>query len=87
MGIPLPEPAPGAPPTVIDFSRVTGRVNIRSFMLGVLGVLAMMYTLYFARPILMPFAVAVLLSFVFMPPVRFVQRRLKLPRSASAAIV
>jgi predicted PurR-regulated permease PerM len=70
-----------------EHARVGGRVNIRSLMLVVLGLLAVMYTLYFARPILMPLAVALLLSFVFMPPVRFVHHRLRLPHAASAAVV
>lgn len=72
---------------IISAARVTGRVNIRSVMLTVLGLLAIIYTLYFARPLLMPIALAVLLSLVLMPVVRFLRRKLRLPDVVSSGLI
>lgn len=67
--------------------RLAGGANLRSFMVGVLAVLAVLYTLYIARSVLMPFAVALLLAFVLMPVVRFMSRHLRAPHSVSAGVL
>jgi predicted PurR-regulated permease PerM len=77
----------GGPPTVVDVERFKGRVSVRSLMLTLITVLAVLYTLYFARPVLMPLALAILLSLVLMPVVRAMARRLRLPHEVSAALL
>lgn len=72
---------------VIDIARLSGHVSVRSIMLTVMGVLAVIYTLYFARELLMPIALAILLSFVLMPVVRLMQRKLRVPKVIGAFLV
>lgn len=60
--------------------------NGRSFGITVLAVLALFYTLYFARSFLMPIAFAVLLDFLFSPAVRALAR-LHIPLPLGAALV
>jgi len=57
----------------------------RSALVGLL-VLALFYTLYFARAFLLPIVLAVLLDFLFSPIVRFL-KRLRVPEPLSAALV
>jgi predicted PurR-regulated permease PerM len=52
-----------------------------------LFVLAVLYTLYFARPFLLPVMLAVFLVFVLRPVVRLLEQRLHLPLPAGAALV
>lgn len=47
-------------------------------------VLAVLYTLYFAKPVLLPIALAMLLAWVMRPLIRFLER-LRLPRGVAAA--
>lgn len=54
--------------------------------LTVLAVLAVLYTLYFARSFLIPIAFAVLLNFLLSPAVRLLER-LRIPNAIGAAIV
>ncbi len=61
-------------------------VDIRSLSLTSIFVLLFFYTLYFARGIFLPIALALLLSFLLAPVVRAL-RRLHIPGSVSAAIV
>lgn len=60
--------------------------NGRSFGVTVLAVLAMFYTLYFAREFLLPIAFAVLLDFLFSPSVRALAR-VHIPLPLGAALV
>jgi predicted PurR-regulated permease PerM len=60
--------------------------DVRSFALTGIFVLALFYTLYFARALLLPIVLAVLLSFLFAPFVRAF-RRVKIPPPLSAAII
>ncbi len=69
-----------------DTIRALQSVRIRSLALTLLSVLALLYTLYFARTFLLPIVIAVLLEFLLSPVVRFL-RRLKLPTPAGAALV
>jgi len=58
----------------------------RSVALTILAVLAVLYTLYFARSFLLPIAFAVLLDFLLSPAVRFLQR-LRIPTPLGAAVM
>jgi predicted PurR-regulated permease PerM len=57
-----------------------------SFLLAGLLVLAVLYTLYFARAVLLPIVLASLLALILMPAVRAL-RRLHVPRGLGAALV
>lgn len=57
------------------------------FVLTGLLVLAGLYTLYFARGVLIPVVLAVLLSWILSPAVRGLKRRLHLPAPWGAALV
>jgi predicted PurR-regulated permease PerM len=66
--------------TAIDSRRA------RSVDLTVLSVLAVLYTLYFAREFLLPIVFAVLLNFLFSPVVRWLAR-FRVPAPLSAAVI
>ena len=72
--------------TGTDMGRVPERVGIRSPVLTWLVVLAVFYTLYFARAFLLPIAIAVLLNFLLSPLVRGLKRA-RLPHPLGAALV
>ena len=75
---PTARPAPhGAEEPTPDLSRtaeVLEGPGVRSVALTLLLVLALLYTLYFARDFIMPIAVAVLLKFLLSPIVRALNR-------------
>lgn len=52
----------------------------------VLAVLAVVYSLYFARSLLVPIAFAILLNFLFSPLVRLM-RKIRIPSAVAAAII
>ena len=60
--------------------------DVRSIALTGLFILAVFYTIYFMRSILLPIVLALLLSFLFRPIVRGLAR-LKIPLSVSAAFI
>ncbi len=60
--------------------------DIRSFALTGLFVLALFYTMYFARAVLLPVVLALLLSYLFRPVVRALAK-MRIPPSVGAAIV
>ena len=60
--------------------------DVRSIALTGLFILAVFYTIYFMRSILLPIVLALLLSFLFRPIVRGLAR-LKIPLSISAAFI
>lgn len=68
-----------------DFSELAQRVP--RFVLMGLFVLAGLYTLYFARAVLIPVVLAALLSLILSPAVRGLKRRLHLPAPWGAALV
>lgn len=80
--------AAGRTPSEPDVSRlldfVQGPVDIRSLSLTGLFVLAALYSIYVAKPFLLPIATAVLLNFLLSPLVDTLVR-LRLPRSLAAA--
>jgi predicted PurR-regulated permease PerM len=61
-------------------------VEIRSVALTLLLVLAVLYTLYFARAFLLPLVLAFLLELLLSPVVRWLQQR-RVPTAAGAALV
>ena len=99
-GVPLPDPpselgaipplvsippdlgggGPTIPPPPID-----GGWNVRTKALEVLALLAVAYTLYFARAVLLPFTLAMVLALLFRPVVRFLRKRWHLNEYAGAA--
>ncbi len=56
----------------------------RDVTLVILTVLAVLYTLYFAASIILPFVLAVVLGLLLSAPVEFMNRRLKIPRMLAA---
>ncbi len=62
------------------------RIEIRSVAITGLFVLAVFYTLYFARGFLLPIVLAVLLDFLFSPLIRLL-KRFRIPEPLSAALV
>ena len=62
------------------------RMEIRSVAITGLFVLAVFYTLYFARPFFLPIVIAVLLDFLLSPIIR-VLKRMRVPESLGAALV
>ena len=63
-----------------------GPIDIRSVALSGIFLLLLFYTLYFAAPVLMPIAVAVLFNLLLAPAVRLLAR-LRIPQPLGAALV
>ena len=63
-----------------------GPFDIKSFALSALFVLAVFYTMYFMRAMLLPLVLAMLLSYLIAPAVRLLAR-VKLPPAIGAALV
>ena len=83
---PLLEEAPSEDPQVTQLRGLQRPISLAAVMLcGIFG-FAMVYFLYFASPILLPIAVAVLLSFLLDPLVRGLTHW-GLPRPASAILL
>src|SRR3954464_14368145 len=79
------EPAAAQPDLTKTEAAVEGR-RARSIQLTVLSVLAVLYTLYFAREFLLPIVFALLLNFLLSPVVRWFTR-FRIPPPISAAVV
>ncbi len=58
--------------------------SARDVSLVILASLAVLYTLYFASSIILPFVLAMVLGLLLGPPVTFLNRRLKVPRMLAA---
>lgn len=82
---PMGEGLPGSPPAGTDNQYSPPR-TIRSFALNGLFILAVFYTLYFARLFLLPLVLAVLLSLLLSPAVRSLQK-IWIPVGLGAAVV
>jgi predicted PurR-regulated permease PerM len=63
------------------------RSRLRSGMLSGLFTLAIFYTLYFAKAVLIPIALAMLLNLLLAPVVRGLRKYLRLPEGVGAALV
>lgn len=84
----MPDDKPSAPPRLTSLREVLlGGVGIRSFALTVLMLLAVLYSLHFAKPVILPVVLALLLSLLLFPLVRQLHRRLRLPMALGAALV
>jgi predicted PurR-regulated permease PerM len=90
--MPQPAPAPAAAgpveagPAAAGDRSVSTAVRIQSFAITGLFVLAAIYTIYWAKPILMPVVAAAVLYIVLWPLVRLLAR-LSVPTPVGAAIV
>jgi len=62
-------------------------VGIRSFAITVLLLLAVLYTLHFAKAVILPIVLAVLMSMLLAPLVRLMQRKLRVPMGVGAGLV
>jgi predicted PurR-regulated permease PerM len=62
-------------------------IRVRSRVLTGLFVLALLYTFYFAKAVLIPIALAMLLNLLLAPVVRGMRRYLRLPEGVAAALV
>lgn len=62
-------------------------VGVRSLALSGLLLLAILYTLYFAKEFFLPIFLALLLTFLLVPVVRFFKQRLHLPEYVGAGLV
>ena len=85
----LPFTAPVAEPTpesAAEGDDSPGLVHIRSYSLFFLAILGLFYTLYFAREILFPFSLAMVLCLLLRPPVRWMARR-GVPYFVGAAVM
>lgn len=77
----------GAPkPDLSKTGEAVDSTRGRSAGITTLTVLALLYTLYFARPFLLPIVVALLLSFLFSPVVRALAR-FRIPPPVSAGLI
>lgn len=62
-------------------------VGIRSFALMVLMLLAVLYSLHFAKPVVLPIVLALILSLLLSPLVRLLWQKLRIPMALGAAMV
>jgi predicted PurR-regulated permease PerM len=87
---PTADAAPAAPgaaePDLTKTSEAITSRQARSAATTVIAVLLVLYTLYFARTLLMPIVFAVLLNFLFSPAVRALARA-RIPTPLGAALV
>lgn len=75
------------PPGIAGQSELPGtHIDPKTFSLGVLAVLAVCYSLYFARAILFPILFAIILALLFRPVIRKA-RRFRIPDALSSAAV
>lgn len=79
------EPGPAAPDATPPQPQ-QAILHLARLAVSGLFVLAVLYTLYFAKPVLLPIALALLFALVLRPLVRALQR-LRLPETLAAAIV
>src|SRR6185436_16738354 len=77
---------PSAAESAPGLRRLSGERRAPSILLAGLLVLAVLYTLYFARAVLLPIILALLLALILTPAVRLLQR-MRVPRMLGAAIV
>jgi predicted PurR-regulated permease PerM len=61
--------------------------HVRDVCMVILTMLAVLYTLYFAADIILPFVLALVLSLLLSPAARFLCNRLRLPRMLAAVLL
>src|ERR687892_1646646 len=92
-GRPAADPVRPAPPDPSASAASAGQplfggvVSVRSRMLTGLFTLAVFYTMYFAKSLLIPIVLAVLFNLLLAPVVRVLRSYLRIPEWAGAAIV
>ena len=62
------------------------KFSARDVSLVIMASLAVLYTLYFASSIILPFVLAMVLGLLLGPPVTFLNKRLKVPRMLAALL-
>jgi predicted PurR-regulated permease PerM len=67
--------------------RVRGLANIGQVCLVILTLLAVLYTLYFAAAIILPFVLALVLALVLGPAMRVLNDRLRIPKMVAALML
>ena len=72
-------------PQVVN-AAVSSPSNIRSFSITGLFVLAVFYTLYFASDFVLPVALALLMSFLLLPLVAFLNKSARIPEALGSAL-
>ncbi|MEO7086614.1 MAG: AI-2E family transporter, partial [Gemmatimonadaceae bacterium] len=77
----------GPPPNLEKTDAAIEGRRARSIDLNVLAVLAVLYTLYFAREFLLPIVYAILLNFLLSPVVRWLARLRIKPPIGSALVI
>lgn len=82
----MADPASGTAAAETSDARSRQR-DPRVVLLAVLVILAVFYTLYFARAVILPVTIAILLNFLFSPMVRWLKKRLRFPYSVSAGLI
>lgn len=82
----LPESRLPGPDPVLDRDVLRGTMSPRDICLSILTTLAVFYSLYFAAPILLPFAFALILNLMLIAPMRFL-RKLRLPKYVAAFLL
>jgi predicted PurR-regulated permease PerM len=80
---------PGAPtPNLSSTTAALGTFRARSLGVTILAILALLYTLYFARDFLLPIVIALLLDLLFSPVVRaFTRVRISAPLGAAIVVL
>ena len=63
------------------------RLDLATVSLVVLTALAVLYTLYFAADIILPFVLALVLDLLLAPPMRLLSGRLRLPKALAAIVL
>src|SRR5688572_21924735 len=77
---PRGDPHPEAPP------ETAAPLDVRSVSLAALAVIALIFTLHWAKAVLIPIALAVFVSYLLTPPVSWLRRRARLPAMLAAAL-
>jgi predicted PurR-regulated permease PerM len=89
LGVALPARRAGSASTEPDLSKTGSAIDssrVRSVNMTIVSVLAILYTLYFARAFLLPIVFALLVNFLLSPVVRWL-KRLNIPSPLGAGLV
>jgi predicted PurR-regulated permease PerM len=65
---------------------IAAPLDVRSVSLAALAVIAVVFTLHWAKAVLIPIALAIFLSYLLTPPVSWLRRRARLPAMLAAAL-
>lgn len=76
---------PGTPASR-ETPETSAPLDVRSVSLAALAVIAVIFTLHWAKAVLIPIALAVFLSYLLTPPVSWLRRRARLPAMLAAAL-